>query len=183
MKKQAFLIGEKVYLRAFQPGDEEMIARIENHPDPRLTLFYAFPTTTEYQFEKTQKQLADKNNIVFTICCIENDQPIGQTALLRIDWVGRMAVFYIGIADKENWSKGYGSETLAVVLEYAFNTVNINRVQLVVAVENTAAVKVYQKSGFLIEGTLREAMYHQGRYCDFYIMGILKSDWDKKNNL
>jgi RimJ/RimL family protein N-acetyltransferase len=90
-----------------------------------------------------------------------------------------MAIFYIGIADKENWSKGYGTETLGLILDYAFNTLNLNRIQLVVAVENIAAVKVYQKAGFIIEGTLREAMFHQGKYCDFYIMGILLSDWRK----
>jgi len=176
-KPDTFLAGEKIYLRAFKPGDEEMITRIENHPDPRSTLFYALPTTVQQQTEKINKLMNDPNVIMLIICRNDDDEPVGQTSLLRIDWVGRMCIFYIGIADKENWSKGYGSEATKLVINYAFNTLNLNRIQLHVAVENEAAVKVYKKSGFRIEGTLREAMYHEGRFCDFYVMGLLRSEW------
>jgi len=90
-----------------------------------------------------------------------------------------MAVFYIGIADQENRSKGYGSEVTNLMIEYALQTLNLNRIQLHVAVENVGAVKVYTRSGFQTEGTLREAMFHAGHYSDFYVMGILKSEWEK----
>lgn len=178
-KYSEFLQGKKIYLRAYVPGDENMIARIENHPDPRETLFYAIPTTLEQQREKINKLVADHTSIHFTICRNEDDEPVGQTAFVRIDWVGRMAIYYIGIADKINWNKGYGKETTALMLDYAFKTLNLNRIQLHVAAENEAAVKIYQKSGYTIEGTLREAMYHNGKYCDFYVMGILRKDWEK----
>jgi RimJ/RimL family protein N-acetyltransferase len=177
-ESQVFLKGKKIFLRAFSEGDEEIITRLENHPDPRGTLFYAFPTTRQQQLEKIAKLIADHQAIVFTICRTEDNEPIGQTALVRIDWVGRMAIFYIGIADKSNWNKGYGSEATRLVVDYSFNTLNLNRVQLHVAVENATAVKVYKNIGFEIEGTLREAMYHKGKYCDFYVMGILRKDWD-----
>lgn len=180
--REAFLIGEKIYLRAFKESDEQMLARLENHPDPRSTLFYARPTTIEQQLEKTQKLLDDPNVLLFTICKNEDDEPIGQTAFHRIDWIGRMAIFYIGIADKENWSKGYGSEATKMMIEYGFNTVNLNRMQLHVAVENEAAIKVYERTGFKIEGTLREAMYHEGHYSDFYVMGVLRKDWESLNH-
>ena len=154
-----------------------MIARIENHPDPRLSLFYALPTTIQQQLDKVNNFINDPNSIIFTICRKEDHKPVGQTALFRIDWIGRMMVFYIGIADKQNWSKGYGSEATELVVDYCFNTLYLNRVQLHVALENEAAVKVYKKVGFNIEGTLREAMYHEGKYCDFYVMGIIRSDF------
>jgi diamine N-acetyltransferase len=179
---EAFIIGEKVYFRPFKEGDEIMLARLENHPDPRTTLFYAKPSTIEQQLEKTQKLIDDSNVILFTICDIETSEPIGQTAFHRIDWIGRMAIFYIGIADKENWSKGYGSEATRMMIKYAFDTLNLNRIQLHVAVENEGAVKVYERTGFIIEGTLREAMYHKGQYSDFYVMGVLKSDWERTND-
>ena len=175
----AFIIGKRVYLRAIKPGDEGMIARIENHPDPRSTLFYALPTTLEQQKEKIDGFLNDSNSILFTICRIEDEKPIGETALFRIDWVGRTAIFYIGIADRENWSKRYGSESTSLMVDYAFNTLNLNRIQLHVAIENETAVKVYEKTGFKIEGTLREAMFHEGKYCDFYVMAIVRRDWEK----
>jgi RimJ/RimL family protein N-acetyltransferase len=173
---EAFLIGEKVFLRAVKPGDEEMIARIENHPDPRSSLFYALPTTVQQIKERVDGFLTDPNVVIFIICRKDDDQHIGKTALFRIDWVGRMAIFYIGIADKINWSKGYGSEATRLMVDYAFKTLNLNRIQLHVYVGNARAVEVYKNVGFKVEGTLREAMYHNGAFCDFYVMGLLRSD-------
>ena len=181
MKKtnDLFIGGEKIYLRTYRPDDIDMLMRLQNHPDPRATLFYALPVNKEQLIEKMESLVNDSKTVLFTICAKNDDQPVGQTSLLRIDWVGRMAIFYIGIADKENWSKGYGSESVELVMEYGFNTLNLNRIQLHVAVENKAALKIYQKQGFQIEGTLRQAMYHQGRFSDFYVMGILKEDYEK----
>ena len=153
-----------------------MIARIENHPDPRSTLFYARPSTVQQIKEKVDTWITDPTVIIFVICRKEDDVPIGMTAFFRIDWVGKMAIFYVGIADKKNWSKGYGSEATNLMVSYAFETINLNRIQLHVAIENEGAVKVYKKSGFIIEGTLRQAMYHAGKYSDFYVMGLLRSD-------
>jgi len=90
-----------------------------------------------------------------------------------------MATFYIAIAEKENWNKGFGKETTQLMVDYAFDTLNFNRIQLHVSKENTRAIDVYEKIGFVNEGTLREAMYFDNRYIDFYVMGILKKDWKK----
>lgn len=175
--KEAFLVGEKVYLRAFKEGDEIVIARLENHPDPRDTLFFAFPVPSFDVKNRILNQIKDKSNIFFTICEITTGNPIGQTGLVRIDWVGRMGTFYIGIADKENWSKGYGSESVKLMLKYSFDIINLHRVQLHVAVKNEKGVKAYLKNGFKIEGELREAMYQNGEYFNFYIMGILEKEY------
>ena len=82
-----FINGDKVYLRAFESGDLAMLCRLENHPDPRETLFYALPTNTETQQEKVNALIKDPNTILFTICSKADNQPVGQTMLVRIDWV------------------------------------------------------------------------------------------------
>lgn len=174
-----FIIGEKIYLRSPEPGDENILAISENHPDPRETLFYSLPTSPEEQKSRIKSHMEDHKTIFMIICDKENNQAIGCTAFFRIDWVGRMAVYYIAIAEKENWSKGFGKEVTKLMVEYAFETLNLNRIQLHVSVENERAVNAYKKAGYQIEGTLRQAMFHQGRYVDFYVMGILKEDWLK----
>lgn len=177
--KKEFISGEKIYLRAFQDSDLDKICRLENHPDPRNTLFYSKPITLEEQNTKVQSFINDPNTIILIICDKKSSEAIGETAFFRIDWVSRAAIFYIGIADKKNWSKGYGSETTRLMIKYAFDTLNLNRIQLHVAIENLPAVKVYEKCGYQIEGRLREAMFHNGKYSDFYVMGILKRDREK----
>ncbi len=174
-----FLSGSKLYLRAPESEDAEMAALCENHPDPRSFLFYGLPTSLEDQREKLENARRDKNTILFTICDRQTDQAIGQTAFHRIDWLGRMAIFYIAIAESRNWSKGYGSEATGIMVRYAFATLNLNRLQLHVLCKNDRAVKVYEKAGFRIEGTLRKAMYFENEYHDFYVMGILREEWEK----
>lgn len=177
--KNPFIIGKQIYLRAMEDGDEEIIAITENHPDSRDTLFYALPTGMESIKDKWSKLKDDPNTIVLIICIKNPDKPIGIAAFHRIDWVGRMAIFYIAIAEIENRSKGFGTEATDLMLNYAFNTLNLNRIQLHVAIKNEKAVTVYKKIGFEIEGTLRQAMHRDGQYHDFYVMGLLKNDYTK----
>lgn len=174
-----FLIGEKIYLRAAEEGDEEIITISENHPEPRANLYYSIPTNKEEQLERLKHRNKDHSTIYFVICSKENNKPIGSTSFFRIDWVGGMAIFYIAIAEKENWNKGYGKEATRLMVDYAFSTLNLNRVQLHVSTENERAIEVYEKNGFIKEGTLREAMYFDNRYIDFYVMAVLKKDWEK----
>ena len=176
-----FIIGDKIYLRSPLPGDENIIALSENHPDPRENLFYALPTSPEVHQERIENYREDHKTIYLMICDKKTDNAIGITAFFRVDWIGRMAVFYIAIAEKDNWSKGFGSEATKLMVNYAFATLNLNRIQLHVSAENERAVNAYKKVGFQVEGTLRQAMFHNNKYVDFYVMGILKEDWLKNN--
>jgi RimJ/RimL family protein N-acetyltransferase len=173
-----FLIGEKVFLRATEPSDNSLISELKNHPDPRKTLFYGIPANSSQIQEELNKLRDDQNTIVFTICKKVDDKPIGQAAFVRIDWLGRNGIFFLGLANKDNWSKGYGREVTELMLKYAFETLNFHRVELRVADENPAGMHIYQKAGFKHEGTQREAMFHEGHYVDFHIMGILKHEYN-----
>lgn len=155
-----------------------MLSELKNHPHPRQTLFYGIPGNVA-QLQKEAEELTNgRYSILFTICRKEDDEPIGQTAFVRIDWIGRNGIFFLGLANKENWSKGYGLETVRLMLKYAFETLNFHRVELRVADENPAGIHIYKKVGFKHEGTQRDAMYHDGRYVDFHIMGILEHEFE-----
>jgi len=180
--KNPFIIGNKIYLRAPGEGDETAIAISENHPAPRETLFYARPSSETDLLKKLRDMSADPNTVALVICNIETDEVLGLTSFLRIDWVGRMAIFYIAISEEKNWSRGYGSEATRLMVDYAFKTLNFNRIQLHVYAGNEKAVKAYQRCGFIIEGTLRQAMYRDGGYHDFYVMGLLREDWSKNTS-
>jgi RimJ/RimL family protein N-acetyltransferase len=87
---------------------------------------------------------------------------------------------YIAIYNPEFWSKGYGKEATKLVLKYSFDILNLNRIQLHVANNNKNGIKAYEKAGFVTEGILREAMYHNNKYVDFYVMSILRTDFYKE---
>lgn len=173
-----FLNGEKIYLRPFdEKEDLELFQFGKNNSEVRDTLFLFRPMTVQDTLTEANQWLNNKENILFTICEQNSDEPIGETGLFRIDYVSRAAIFYIAIYDPQYWVKGYGSEATDLVLKYSFDILNLNRIQLHVAANNLHGVKIYEKSGFMIEGTLREAMYHNNKYVDFFVMGILRKDY------
>lgn len=172
-----FYEGEKIFLRPVEEEDIELFYFGRNNPDVRETLFLFFPMTYEQVKNELQSLFTTKDNLTFTIVEKETNIPVGQTSFVRIDYVSRMATFFLAIWDPEHWSRGYGTEATKLMVDYGFEILNLNRIQLHVAVENKNAIRAYEKCGFKIEGTLREAMYHHNKYCDFHLMAILRSEF------
>ena len=84
------------------------------------------------------------------------------------------------IGDKSVWNKGYGTETMQMLLQHGFETLNLNRLYLRVYSTNPRAIRAYEKADFIMEGTLREAVYKHGKYSDVHIMSVLRSEWESK---
>ncbi|HET7034723.1 MAG TPA: GNAT family N-acetyltransferase [Thermomicrobiaceae bacterium] len=70
--------------------------------------------------------------------------------------------------------RGIGGALLAAALDLADSWLNVHRVELQVYSDNAAAIHLYQKAGFAIEGTLRDYAFRQGRYVDAYCMARLR---------
>jgi len=177
MRIVKFMEGEQIYLRPVEEGDLDLVYFGKNNPDVRETLFLFSPLIIDQVREEMKEWSQSKEVVLFTICSQENNEPVGQTAFVRIDHVSRAAVYYLAIHDPQYWAKGYGSEATRLMISYGFDILNLNRIQLHVACENEHAVRAYKNAGYSIEGTLRQAMYHNNRYCDFYVMGILRQDY------
>lgn len=171
-----FIEGKKVDLKPYEAADADIVFQGHNDAAVREAMFFYFPMTRE-EAEKRIPEMAEKEKAIsFMIVEKENGKTVGQTALVRPDWVSRAATFYILLLDKAFWGRGLGREATELLVRYAFNELNLNRVQLHVNTENTRARKVYEDLGFVVEGTLRQAMYKQGRYYDFFVMSILREE-------
>jgi putative acetyltransferase len=71
-------------------------------------------------------------------------------------------------------NRGVGSALIAAALNLADNWLNLTRVDLQVYTDNPAAIHLYKKFGFEIEGTLRRFSYRDGQYVDSYTMARLR---------
>jgi len=76
--------------------------------------------------------------------------------------------------DRAFWGKGYGSEVMSFVVDYAFNALNLHRISLGVFSGNKRATKL---RGFVEEGVLRKATWIDGERRDVHLMGMLQEDW------
>ncbi len=79
----------------------------------------------------------------------------------------------------EDRGKGYMSEALNLFVSYMFEIRPINRFLLRIFPENEPSKKLAEKCGFKYEGTLRQAMFHKGKFMDISLFGLIREDWEK----
>jgi RimJ/RimL family protein N-acetyltransferase len=174
--KNAFLIGTKIYLRPLEREDAKQCASWFNHPEITRTLLIYRPVNLRFEEEFIDKALQSEHDLVLGIALQDSDRLIGGTGLHRIDFKDRHASFGITIGEKEEWGKGYGTEATRLMVQYAFETLNLNRVWLHVYEYNQRGMRVYEKIGFQKEGVLRQDTYREGRYWDTIVMAILREE-------
>lgn len=73
--------------------------------------------------------------------------------------------------------QGIGRDAFELLLNYAFNELNLYRLSLRVFSFNRRAITLYKKLGFKEEGVMREAFYRSGQWHDIHFMGILKREY------
>ncbi|WP_150468525.1 GNAT family N-acetyltransferase [Francisella sp. SYW-9] len=86
--------------------------------------------------------------------------------------------------DKSSKGKGYGKQTLKLILKWIFNNTQAHRVWLDVKDYNFRAVHIYKSIGFVIEGTLRDCEFNalKNQYESFHIMSILREEYKRNLN-
>lgn len=104
---------------------------------------------------------------------------IGNVGLSKTDFSNKHTCLGIVIGEKKFWDKGYGTESIKMALDAAFNTLGMNKVYLIVQKENDRAVACYRKCGFKVDGTLRDQVFQDGEYHDDLLMSVLREEWER----
>lgn len=114
--------------------------------------------------------------VIFGIRERDGGRLVGSCQLLGISPTHRKAELQIRIAEADARGRGYGTEAVELLLDFAFRDLNLHRVELTVLAGNEAAIKTYRGAGFTEEGTLRQAAYIDGRFVDVITMGVLRNE-------
>ena len=172
-----FLVGRKVILRPVERDDLVLIKRWANDPQLRR-LTGAVKPMTEKQLEAFYERTQDQNERVWFIVVLrEGEKPIGEAGLLRMFPPWRTTDLTMIIAEEEARGKGYGSEAMDLLLDYAFGALNFHRVAVGVVGFNEKALAFYEQVGFQREGVQRDGYYIDHRYHDFVMMSILENEF------
>jgi RimJ/RimL family protein N-acetyltransferase len=126
--------------------------------------------------EWMEKRLEREYLHEFSIRSLSDDRLIGYVGLL-VKWPHGDASVGIAIGERDLWGKGYGTEAMQLVLQYAFMELNLRRVSLATNGYNTRARRSYEKAGFRLEGVMRQDQMREGRRFDSVFMGILREEW------
>lgn len=177
MKYFKKLVGERIYLSPMNVEDAEKY--VEWFSDFKVTDGIGRSSnllTIEAEKEWINNELKG-NNLNFAIVNLENNKLIGNSSIMNINHKNRIAEVGIFIGDESNRNKGYGAETLNLLLDYGFNYLNLNNIMLTVKSFNERAIKCYEKVGFKEFGRRRESYFLNGKYYDDVHMDILVNEF------
>ena len=117
------------------------------------------------------------DEILWSIAERNTNRCIGHVGLYKIDHRVRKAEFAIVIGDQSQWQKGLGTEITRATVAWAFSELNLHKVTLAVLANNARALRIYEKLGFQIEGTMRDDQFRDGKYLDVVLMALFRAKW------
>jgi len=185
--RPVILKGSKIYLSITLEQDKEKWLVWINDRDIQSFISSPMDIYFEKDFDEILEELRRKKSRTINFAVVENnkDRLVGFIWMDSIDWQARNAkiMYFIG---KEHWGKGYASEALSLICEFAFENMNLEKLYTFVHETNGASRTVLEKNGFMIVGRLRRHAYvPKHGYVDVLIYELLKEDWKKPsiNNL
>lgn len=168
-----FIEGEKIFLREVRQTDvnENYYKWMNDIEITRYTESRFYPYSME-QLQTYVSSLDGKRDSVFlAVIAKESSQHVGNIKLGNIDWIHRRADIGVIIGEKAVWGKGYASEAIALLSDYAFKRLNLHKVWAGCYSNNTGSIKAFQKAGFVEEGIQRKHYYYNGGYIDLVLLG------------
>ncbi len=113
------------------------------------------------------------------VFAIQSDQgnALGLAQLSPIDTINRHARLGIYLADESARGKGLGERALRQLLTFGFNDLNLNKIFLEVTANNTTAINLYAKVGFVQEGLLQDHYCLDGDLVDVAIFSLFASNY------
>lgn len=171
------LRGELVWLRPMEAADV-LETSIE---DEELAHYAGFRRSfSRAEAEGFLKQLtaSAETEPNFSICRLGDTASIGACGLRHMDRVNGSAEVSIFITNREDWSKGYGTDAMRALVDFGFGELRMERIWLRVFDYNPRAVRSYEKVGFKREVLLRHDRFHRGAHHDTHLMAIIRPDWE-----
>lgn len=176
------LQGKRVLLRGMTRDD--LARQWEFNNDLEVELAGGGDPPTPQSFERVLAEFdqeAAKGGRNGPAFAIEADGKfIGQCALFNVNPVAQTCALGITIGDKAYWGRGYGRESVELLIDYGFRHRNYHKIWLEVHGNNERAQRAYAACGFREEGRLRQHVWSDGRYEDLVVMGILRAEWQER---
>ena len=179
MKYFKKIVGDRIYLSPRNSEDVEIFTEWLNDFE---TTDYIGKSGQLVSLESEREFLEEHCNeeASFVIVTLDGDKMIGTISLEKINHLHRRATLGVFIGDKEYRNNGYGSEAIRLILDYGFNYLNLNNIELNYLEFNERAKKCYEKIGFKGSGRRRKSEFVGGKFYDVVHMDILAEEFNEK---
>jgi RimJ/RimL family protein N-acetyltransferase len=170
------LHGKSVVLRAVEKDDVEQIKEWLADPELLHGLGARPVPLGSIDPEKLPEQFRLRDGRILAVVS-KDKHLLGLVALGNFHEQNRTASVMVLIGDRGEWNRGYGSDALRTAVRFAFEDLNLNCLEAQIPRFNQRGQRVFEKVGFVVEGTLRSRFYGRGRYWDMLIASALRDGW------
>lgn len=171
----------RLEIRLLEKRDLESARHLHNEYSTLNMLTDPFHVSQEEQLVWFENLSKNRQSRRYVICSKESDEFYGVIRLDRIDMINRNAEVGADIHPKYR-KRGIATEAYVGFIDYLFNVLGLHRLQLVTRVSNHPAISLYQKIGFRIEGTLKDAILRENQFQDLLLMSLVATEWSSVNN-
>lgn len=173
--------GGRIFLRALSRADVPAwhawfnSAEVTEHLNKGV-----FPVTAEAQVAYLESLSNSRSDVQLGIATKDTGELIGIIGIHKIDWLHRRGDISIVIGSKAHWGKGLAAEAVGLMVEHAFEKLNLHKVTAGMWSSNMGSMRSFEKNGFVLEGTLRENFFYKTGYVDELRLGLLRRDWEAR---
>lgn len=169
----------RLILRPLRPSDAEGV--FTTYSDPEVVRYWSGapwtdPARADEYIATGAREVADGTAMRLGIEMADGGTFIGQVSLFHFDQQNRRCDLGYALM-RSRWGHGYIREALTTLLDFGFDTLDLNRMEADIDPRNTASMRAVERMGFKQEGLLRERWLVAGEVCDTALYGLLRSDW------
>ena len=157
--------GEKVFLRAVEPTDLDVIFRWENDQENWLVsnTFNPFSKNVLEQYVFSAHDLMKDGQVRMMICSADGLKPVGAIDLFELDMAHRRVGVGI-LLDKLFRGKGMATEALQLLTAHCFDNLGLHQVFCNILAENAESIKLFTGVGFDLVGVKKDWLWHKGEW-------------------
>lgn len=172
----------RMTLRPHQEADIPALFRIFSNPE--VMRYWSTPPWPDVEearklVARDQANLPKGEFLRLGMILKENGEYIGNCCLFNFIEQSKRCEIGYGMAH-EHWGKGLMNEALSALVGYAFDTLEMHRIEADIDPRNAGSAKSLERLGFIKEGHLRERWIVDGVISDTGLYGLLKSDWQQR---
>jgi len=171
---------KRMRLRWLTDADVDALYRIFSHP--QVVRYWGAPaladrTAATALLAEIQENFQKRTSMKWGVAELETDQVIGTVTLFNLNFDNKRAEIGYGL-DYNYWRKGYVTEALDALLSYAFDVLELHRLEADVDPRNEGSIRTLEKMGFQREGLMRERWQVNGEIQDALFYGLLRPEWE-----
>jgi diamine N-acetyltransferase len=157
-------------LRAPEPGDTDAYLAFRNDLGAAGDLIGFVRGVPAHKVREWIANIDNRTAVTLTAVLLAEQRPIGYLNVYDLEPVSGTCEMGLAVFAAEDRGKGYGRRMIAMMLDYLRDWLNMRKVSMTVLADNKAAIALYEKCGFTVEGTLKDQYFIDGAYRSAQLM-------------